>query len=81
MNGVKNEIHVRVEQTARGIWYASGVDIYAENHVDVGAETDLVMTIIEGVLEKHNKPSEGEKQHTDLSTQTDAMKKAMKAKL
>jgi hypothetical protein len=54
MNGVKNELHVRLEQTARGIWYCSGLDIYAENHVDIGVEADLVMSVVEGVLMKHN---------------------------
>lgn len=68
MNGVKNEIHVRIEQTARGIWYCSGADVYAENHIDIGTETDLVMTVIEGILDKHNRVSEEDKQHTDLST-------------
>jgi len=68
MNGVKNEVHVRIEQTARGIWYCSGLDVYAENHVDVGVETDLLMNVVEGVLDKHNKIPEEERQHTDLLT-------------
>lgn len=80
MNGVKNEIHIRIEQTARGIWYCSGADVYAENHIDVIAESDLLMTGIESILDKHNMTSEDEKQHTDLSTQTDAMKKTMKVR-
>ena len=80
MNGVKNETHVRIEQTARGIWYCSGLDVYAENHVDVGMETDLLMTVIEQVLDRHNKVASIETQHADLSTQKDEMKKALKVK-
>ena len=74
MNGVKNETHVRVEQTARGIWYCSGVDVYAENHLDLAAELDLVMGKIEHMLEIHNRQPEEEKQHTDLTTSEQLMR-------
>ena len=68
MNGVKNETHVRVEQTARGIWYCSGVDVYGENTTAITVELSLTMSAIERVLDKHNMQPEEEKQHTDLTT-------------
>ena len=68
MNGVKNELHVRVEQTARGIWYCSGADVYAENHLEMATELDLVMGKIEDILAVHNRQNDDEKQHTDLTT-------------
>ena len=80
MNGVKTELHVRVEQTARGIWYCSGLDVYAENYLDLAVEIDLAMGKIEEILFVHNSLDESEKQHTDLSTRTDAMSKALKVK-
>ena len=70
MNGVKNETHVRVEQTARGIWYCSGVDVFGENTTAIIVELSLTMSAIETVLDKHNMQPEEEKQHTDLSTAT-----------
>ena len=68
MNGVKNETHVRVEQTARGIWYCSGVDVYGENTVRIRVELEFTMAMIESILNEHNSGPEEEKQHTDLST-------------
>jgi hypothetical protein len=68
MNGVKNEMHVRIEQTARGVWYCSGLDVYAENHMDIAIQSDLAMTMIESMLFKHNQANEEDRQHTDLST-------------
>jgi hypothetical protein len=68
MNGVKNEIHVRVEQTARGVWYCSGVDVYDETTIGVKVELDVTMAAIEAILFKHNAAAEEDKQHTDLST-------------
>jgi len=78
MNGVKEEYHVRVEQTARGIWYCSSADIYAEHITGLKTELDMLMCLIEEVLQQHNNPAVIETQHADLSTQKDAMKKAMK---
>ena len=68
MNGVKNEMHVRIEQTARGVWYCSGLDVYAENHKDIAVQSDLAMTMIEAMLFKHNQANEEDRQHTDLTT-------------
>ena len=68
MNGVKNEIHVRIEQTARGVWYCTGADVFGENYLDVAAESDLLMSQLEGILDKHNKQPEEDVMHTDLTT-------------
>jgi len=68
MNGVKNETHVRVEQTARGIWYCSGVDVYGDNTAHVRTELEFTMSMIENVLKLHNSGPEEERQHTDLTT-------------
>jgi hypothetical protein len=81
MNGVKQEIHVRIEQTARGVWYCTGADVYGENYLDVAAESDLLMSQLEKILDKHNKQPEDEKQHTDLTTQDLQMRKISKVKL
>jgi hypothetical protein len=80
MNGVKNEIHVRIEQTARGVWYCSGADVYGENYLDVAAEGDLLMGQIEKILDKHNKQPEEDTQHTDLSTAAPAYAKPLKVR-
>lgn len=80
MNGVKNEVHVRIEQTARGVWYCSGADVYGENHLDAAAECDLLMSQIEKILDKHNKQPEEDKQHTDLSTAPSDYAKPSKVK-
>jgi len=68
VNGVKNETHVRVEQTARGIWYCSGVDVYGDNTAHVRTELEFTMAMIENVLKLHNSGPEEERQHTDLTT-------------
>jgi len=80
MNGVKNETHVRVEQTARGIWYCSGVDVYGENTTAITVELSLTMSAIETVLDKHNMQPEEEKQHTDLTTKLDDATKTFKVR-
>ena len=54
MNGVKTETHVRVEQTARGIWYCSGLDVYGENSIDTKWELNENMKLVEDVLKDHN---------------------------
>jgi len=66
MNGVKNETHVRVEQTARGIWYCSGVDVYGENTARIEIELQTTMGLIEKILFQHNRADSEEPQHTDL---------------
>jgi hypothetical protein len=66
MNGVKNETHVRVEQTARGIWYCSGVDVYGENSSVLRQELETNMILVEDILAKHNNPQQTDEQHTDL---------------
>ena len=68
MNGVKNETHVRVEQSARGVWYCSGVDVYGDSTVALKVELDTTMAMIERTLDEHNYVPESEKQHTDLTT-------------
>lgn len=68
MNGVKNETHVRVEQTARGIWYCSGVDVYGENSSVLRQELQTNMSLVEEILQAHNKPAASEEVHADLST-------------
>lgn len=80
MNGVKAEIHVRVEQTARGIWYCSGADVYSEHIIGLKTDLDMLMCLVEEVLGLHNNKPVIEPQQVDLSTQKDAMKKAMKVK-
>lgn len=80
MNGVKNEMHVRIEQTARGVWYCSGLDVYAENHMDIAVQSDLAMTMIESMLFKHNQANEEDKQHTDLSTAAPEYAKPVKVR-
>jgi len=54
VNGVKEEYHVKLEQTSKGVWYCSGLDVFVENHVDLASEADLCMSAIESVLSKHN---------------------------
>jgi hypothetical protein len=68
MNGVKNETHVRVEQTARGIWYCSGVDVYGENTAKLEIELQTTMGLVERILFQHNRADSEEPQHTDLTT-------------
>jgi len=68
MNGVKEEMHVRVEQTARGIWYCSSLDVYAENTVDLKLNLDNLMCEVELMLQKHNSLHSAEETHADLST-------------
>ena len=68
MNGVKNETHVRFEQTARGIWYCSGLDVYGENTSHLRSELEVNIMMIEGVLLQHNKPERTDVQHEDLTT-------------
>jgi hypothetical protein len=68
MNGVKNETHVRVEQTARGIWYCSGVDVYGENTARLELELQTTMGLVEKVLFQHNKADSLEEPHVDLTT-------------
>jgi hypothetical protein len=54
MNGVKEEYHVKMEQTSKGIWYCSGLDVASESSSDIGLKADQIMTTVEGVLTKHN---------------------------
>lgn len=61
MNGVKTENHVRVEQTARGIWYCSSFDVYGDGLISLKYDLDEGMKTIEGVLQEHNKIIEGDK--------------------
>jgi hypothetical protein len=68
MNGVKNETHVRVEQTARGIWYCSGVDVYGENSSVLRQELQTNMVLVEEILSAHNKPADSEEVRADLTT-------------
>ena len=68
MNGVKEEMHVRVEQTARGIWYCSSLDVYAENTVDMKLNLDNLMSEVERMLQLHNGTHSAEETHADLST-------------
>jgi len=68
MNGVKNETHVRVEQTARGIWYCSGIDVYGENSSVLRVELETNMSLVEEILASHNKLRASEEKHEDLST-------------
>ena len=68
MNGVKNETHVRVEQTARGIWYCSGVDVYGENTARLELELQTAMGLVEKILFQHNKADSLEEPHVDLTT-------------
>jgi len=68
VNGVKNETHVRVEQTARGIWYCSGVDVYGENSSVLRTELETNMVLVEEILSAHNKPAASEEVHADLTT-------------
>ena len=58
MNGVKNETHVKVEQTSRGIWYCTSVDVYSDNTTTLMVDLDLTMKMVEGVLATHNKYSD-----------------------
>ena len=67
MNGVKNETHVRVEQTARGIWYCSGVDVYGENTTKLEVELQTAIGLVEKILFQHNRSDSPDPQHTDLS--------------
>jgi hypothetical protein len=80
MNGVKQEVHVRVEQTARGVWYCTGADVYGENYLDVSCGADHLMTQIEGILDKHNKQDAADVQHTDLTTMNPDYTKPAKVK-
>lgn len=66
MNGVKNETHVRVEQTARGIWYCSGVDVYGENSSVLRQELETNMILVEDILSKHNRPQTTDEMLADL---------------
>ena len=68
MNGVKTETHVRVEQTARGIWYCSSLDVYAQNQFELEIELDNHMKIVEKILQKHNEISIDEKQDEHMMT-------------
>jgi hypothetical protein len=74
MNGVKNETHVRVEQTARGIWYCSGVDVYGENTARLELELQTTMGLVEKVLFQHNKADSLEEPHADLTTSNPEIK-------
>jgi len=69
MNGVKNETHVRVEQTARGIWYCSGVDVYGENSAVLRQELETNMILVEDVLRAHNRPQTTDEMLADLTTE------------
>jgi len=80
MNGVKNETHVRVEQTARGIWYCSGVDVYGENTARLELELQTTMGLVEKVLFQHNKNDSLEEPHTDLTTEPEKFKAWKKVK-
>ncbi len=81
MNGVKNETHVRVEQTARGIWYCSGVDVFGENIAVLREEMELTLNLVEQVLAQHNKVQPTDAPHADLSTSQSAPKTKTKVPL
>lgn len=68
MNGVKNETHVRVEQTARGIWYCTGLDVYGDNSAALKTELTNTMSLVEDILMSHNGSHSTEEQHADLTT-------------
>jgi hypothetical protein len=77
MNGVKNETHVRVEQTARGIWFCSGLDVYGDNTNRLDVELRSSIQLIENVLHTYNdRPGDGGKE--DVTVVTDKTKKPSK---
>lgn len=78
--GVKLETHVRVEQTARGVWYCTGLDVYGDNSAKLQVELDGTMSLVEMILQAHNGDSEEEKQHTDLSTSWSSPKEPRRAR-
>lgn len=80
MNGVKNETHVRIEQTARGIWYCSGVDVYGENSAVLRQELETNMVLVEEILAEHNRPQQTDEQQADLSTASPEYAKPLKVR-
>ena len=80
MNGVKNETHVRVEQTARGVWYCTGIDVYGENGSVLRVELESNMGLVEEILIRHNQIRASEEVHADLTTDPEKLKAWKKVK-
>lgn len=81
MNGVKTETHVRVEQTARGIWYCSGVDVYGDGLFSLKFDLSETMKTVEEVLKEHNTQLYAENTRINLPSDETAVNKSKKVKL
>jgi len=54
MNGVKDLNRISVKQTAKGVWYCDEAMIYFTNIPNAADDLDTCMSMIEGVLNRHN---------------------------